>query len=57
MSSVLFSHDEVFCILMRIPFYSLCALMFACMYVCVRLSESLELELQTSVNGHVGDGN
>ena len=30
---------------------------FACMYVCVRLLEPLELELQTFVSYHVGAGN
>jgi hypothetical protein len=30
---------------------------FACVYVCVRVSGPLELELQTVANHHVGDGN
>jgi hypothetical protein len=30
---------------------------FACMYVCVRVSGSLELELQTVGSCHVGVGN
>ena len=30
---------------------------FACMYVCVRVSDSLELELQTVVSFHVCAGN
>ena len=30
---------------------------FACMYICVRVLDLLELELQTVVNCHVGAGN
>jgi hypothetical protein len=30
---------------------------FACMYVCVRVLDTLELDLQTVVSCHVGAGN
>jgi hypothetical protein len=35
--------------------FILCTL--ACMYVCVRMLDPLELELQTVVSCHVGAGN
>jgi hypothetical protein len=38
----------------KICFISWC---FACMYVCMRVSDPLELESQTGVSCHVGAGN
>ena len=46
----------IYCFLNAVPFFIFCVWVF-CMYICVRMLDPLELELQTGVSCHVGAGN
>lgn len=44
------------CALSKAAFFFQCTLVF-CIYVCVRISDPLEVELQIAMSCHVGAGN